>query len=191
VDEDDAHAWSEFWSEKERRWIRVDPTRSVPGATPPNHGRTAGMAGQLYEAFISETRLYFEENPGSALALSLTLFFAFLSGILAFSRKKAGPEQKLLEIYRSFCRRGAKSGFPRIANEGPEDYRIRLATALPGQAPAIGEFIRIYQVCRYGQRATDAKTLREFRQALRRITFRDGTDRDSGFRKNANPPKRP
>ncbi len=182
VDEDDAHAWSEFWSEKEKRWVRVDPTLSVPGAAPPNYSRTTGVPGQIYEAVISEIRLFFEENPGSALALSLTLFFVFLSGILAFTRKKQDPHEKLLELYRLYCRRGEKAGLPRLLHEGPEDYRIRLESHLPEQKILIGEFTGLYLQFRYGDRTPDRETLQTLRKILRRITFQAGIDPGSGSR---------
>ncbi len=190
VDEDDAHAWSEFWSESKQRWIRVDPTLSVPGATPPNYNRISGVPGQLYEAIISEIRLYFEENPGSALALSLTLFFVFLYGILTFTRKKPGSTEKLLGLYRTYCRRWEKAGFPRFIHEGPEDYRIRLTALHPDQRSTISEFTRLYVEHRYGDRTPDREALGALEKILKRITFRAGKDRDSGSRKIATPPKR-
>ncbi len=190
VDEDDAHAWSEFWSEREQRWIRVDPTLSVPGATPPNYNRISGVPGQLYEAFISEIRLYFEENPGSALALSLTLFFVFLSGILVFSRKKPSAPEKLFELYRTYCRRWEKAGVPRFAHEGPEDYRIRLTALHPDQGSTIAEFTQLYVECRYGTRVPDRETLGALTRIQKRIIFRAGKGRDSGSQMNASPPKR-
>jgi hypothetical protein len=189
VDEDDAHAWSEFWSETERRWVRVDPTRYVPGAAPPNFNRIAGIPGQLFEAFISEVRLFFEENPGSALALSLTLFFLFLSGILAFTRKRQEPQEKVLELYRTYCKRWEKAGFPRLIHEGPEDYRMRLESHLADPGASIGEFTRLYVEYRYGGRTPDRQAVGALKKILAKITFRAGTDRGSGSRMIATPPK--
>ena len=179
VDEDDAHAWSEFWSERDRRWIRVDPSQVVPGAMPPKSSRMSGWLEQVYEAFISEIRLFFEENPGTALIISLTLFFAFLSLILAVYRKKADPQEKVLSLYRSFCRQAERAGVIRSSTEGPYDFGTRLQALFPEQNERIRAFTELYLFCRYGKGPIGQSSLKELRNLLGKITFRVSINRDS------------
>ncbi len=179
VDEDDAHAWSEFWSERERRWIRVDPSQVVPGAAPPKSSRMSGWLEQVYEAFISEIRLFFEENPGTALIISLTLFFAFLSLILAVYRKKADPQEKVLSLYRSFCKQAERAGVIRSSTEGPHNFGTRLQFLFPEQNERIRAFMELYLICRYGKGPIGQSSLKELRKHLGKITFRVSTGRDS------------
>lgn len=179
VDEDDAHAWSEFWSERERRWVRVDPSQVVPGAVPPKSSRMSGWLEQVYEAFISEVRLFFEENPGTALIISLALFFAFLSLILAVYRKKADPQEKVLSLYRSFCKQAERAGVIRSSSEGPHDFGTRLQALFPEQSARIRAFTELYLLYRYGKGPIGHSSLKELRKLLGRITFRVSTGRDS------------
>lgn len=171
VSERDAHAWSEFWSDSKGRWIRVDPTRAVPGGIAALNPQDPGQFRLWFEAMVSEWRLFLEENPGSALALGLFVFF--LTGSLLFTllRRKSPPEEQLLEVYRKWCRKSAQSGIVRSATEGPRDFGERLVSAFPDQASSIREFTDAFIQFRYGNHPFGNKALRRMRRLLRQSSF--------------------
>jgi protein-glutamine gamma-glutamyltransferase len=116
--------------------------------------------------FALLSRLGMESVTWQNMAINLMLGVAFLVGIFALLllrklyRRDTDAVQKL---YLDFCRKLAKAGVPRAANEGAQDYALRAAQHLPQHATHIAHISAQYIALRYqADAAPDAL------QALRR-----------------------
>lgn len=84
-------------------------------------------------------------------ALLTTLGSALLlaAGLWALrSQERIDP---LTRQWAIFERKLARHGLPRQPWEGPDDYRVRVAQALPTQADEIASICRLYETLRYGR----------------------------------------
>ncbi|MBM3346113.1 MAG: transglutaminase domain-containing protein [Betaproteobacteria bacterium] len=68
----------------------------------------------------------------------------------------------------AFCAKLARRGVKRRADEGPVDFALRVAAALPDKAAAVSEIADLYVEQRYGREAPREGLLR-LRQAVRRF----------------------
>jgi len=59
-----------------------------------------------------------------------------------------------LAAWNRFCRKLARAGLERRAQEGPLDYLARLSAERPALAPQASEITRRYIAARYGSGAT-------------------------------------
>jgi transglutaminase-like putative cysteine protease len=89
------------------------------------------------------------KHLGFALVASIAVFFAALSGYLAwrFRPKRKDP---VAEIYDALCRRLAARRMPRLPHEGPVDYLARVSRMRPDLANALAEIRQVYVGLRYG-----------------------------------------
>lgn len=200
----DAHAWSEVWL-RGRGWVRVDPTAAVaPGrildtvddlqraqaALPEgfaplldigdwarrswnelvlgfNARRQAGLLRPLGIDQATPGQLVAAFSVGAAVALGFTLWMLL--------RGRPGPREPLVQAWRHFCRRLARAGLPRAANEPPVSYGRRVAMALPVQSAELLALSRRYAHWRYAgavlsgpEQAALVSQLRSFRPASAR-----------------------
>jgi hypothetical protein len=72
-----------------------------------------------------------------------------------------------LRLYRRFCRRLEKRGLARRPSEGPLDFAARASEALPQQAAAITQIIRLYVEIRYHN--PSGQQLKSLASAVRRF----------------------
>jgi transglutaminase-like putative cysteine protease len=86
---------------------------------------------------------------GTAMAVTLGLFFAILSAYLAW-RFRPRSRDPLLRVYDELCRKFARAKLPRLDYEGPNDYLKRIAAARPELARQLDEARAIYVGLRYG-----------------------------------------
>lgn len=99
---------------------------------------------------------------------TLGVIVVVLAAITIFLRlRQARPAEEILRIYRKFCRRLAKAGVVRRANEGPLDFGRRAAEALPHEAGPIGLIVTTYVDARYGRIAEELAVLRRRVRAFR------------------------
>ena len=102
------------------------------------------------------------------LAVLLLIATALVTGILAFLtlRHRTRNRDPALEIYRQFCRKLERAGWPRAAHEGPLDYAARMAEKHPGVARAVSAITQTYVAMRY-EKDNKNNTLGGFRQQVR------------------------
>jgi transglutaminase-like putative cysteine protease len=108
-------------------------------------------------------------------ALTATLFT--LLGImtallLAWSLRRLGRSDPVQKAWRAFCAKLAARGLERRAEEGPRDYALRAARALPAWRHAILRIGALYIGLRYGVRAdprAGAARVRELRRLVRTL----------------------
>jgi hypothetical protein len=104
-------------------------------------------------------------------ALTATLF-AFLGAmtlvLLVWSLKRLARPDPVQRAWRAFCRKLARRGVERAPSEGPRDYAVRAARALPAARRGILRIGALYIALRYGSHATPPavtrlrKLVREF-----------------------------
>lgn len=88
----------------------------------------------------------------AALALCAPLF------ALAHARRVRRRGDPIDALYSALCLQLGRRGLPRGADEGPNDYRARLAGSplAPAQKTAATQFLRLYSAYKYGAQPTPA-----------------------------------
>jgi transglutaminase-like putative cysteine protease len=99
--------------------------------------------------------------------------FTFLGAmtlvLLAWSLRRLARPDPVQKAWRTFCRKLAERGLEREPTEGPRDYAVRAARALPAVRQNILRIGSLYIALRYGADATAAsvaqlqRMVREFR----------------------------
>jgi hypothetical protein len=89
---------------------------------------------------------------GTALVATFLLFFAAMSGYLAW-RFRGKRREPLAQLYAQLCRKLARHGLAREPHEGPNDYLHRIADSRPDLANPIDEMRALYISLRYGPNA--------------------------------------
>jgi transglutaminase-like putative cysteine protease len=74
----------------------------------------------------------------------------------------------VVSVYLNFCRKLAKSGYPRHANEGPLDYCNRLSQLNEKMSPEVMRIFQRYIQLRYGK-SRKAEEIRQFRMWVRKL----------------------
>jgi hypothetical protein len=88
----------------------------------------------------------------AGLAVSITLIMCAISW--AILRGGNQSRDKVLAAYLKFVRKLARAGIVRDPHDGPLDFGIRAASALPDRALEIAEISRSYADLRYGSAPT-------------------------------------
>lgn len=73
------------------------------------------------------------------------------------------------EVYAQFCSHLARLGVTRHPSEGPRDFTLRAAIALPALAESIRMVGTVYEEVRYGRPADAADGLQRLRRAVRAV----------------------
>ncbi len=108
-------------------------------------------------------------------ALTATLFTLLgimTAALLAWSLRRLGRADPVQKAWRAFCAKLAARGVERKAHEGPRDYAIRAARALPAYRGAILRIGALYIGLRYGMNAgpqAGAARVRELRRLVREL----------------------
>jgi len=89
-------------------------------------------------------------------AALFTLLGLMTIALLLWSWRRLARPDPVQVAWRAFCRKLASHGVPREAYEGPRDYSVRAARALPGERRAILRIGDLYIALRYGETRTDA-----------------------------------
>jgi protein-glutamine gamma-glutamyltransferase len=89
------------------------------------------------------------EQLGLALAVTLIVFFAVLSGYLAW-RFRPRARDAISQVYDQLCKKLARQSAPRLAHEGPNDYVTRVIRSHPELAQQLAEARNLYVNLRYG-----------------------------------------
>ena len=99
------------------------------------------------------------------LAVLLLIATALVTVPLAFLvlRNRTRNRDPALEIYRQFCRKLERAGWPRAPHEGPLDYAARIAEKHPGVVSAVSAITQTYIALRY-EKDNKNNTLGSFRQ---------------------------
>jgi hypothetical protein len=172
VNQNDAHAWSEFWSPQESRWIRVDPTLSVknfePGLTLEKPSKTILVA----EAIFTEIRFHLEENPSAALGIILTVIFSPLAILSWNSRKRLTADEKVEQIYAKLCLKMAANGHPKASHLGPDAYFRQLLKAFPDQRSSLESFHQTYLRLAYSKTIIDEPAIQNLKKIMNQIFSR-------------------
>ena len=106
------------------------------------------------------------QNLAVALAAALAAIVLALSYFLLRNTPRRLPP--LERTYRQFLRKLEKTGLQRRPGEGPQDFGMRAAAALPAQATAIERISAAYASLRY--REEDPQALADFKRMVK--TFR-------------------
>jgi transglutaminase-like putative cysteine protease len=95
-------------------------------------------------------------NYDNWLSIAMTMFATFvvtfgIFGAWFASRSWLRRGEPVTRLYRRFCRKLARVGVVRHANEGPLDFATRATRARPDCGEAIGKITRLYVALRYGR----------------------------------------
>ena len=106
------------------------------------------------------------------LAVLLLIATALVTVPLAFLvlRNRTRNRDPALEIYRQFCRKLERAGWPRAPHEGPLDYAARIAEKHPGVVSAVSAITQTYIALRY-EKDNKNNTLGSFRQQVREFNL--------------------
>ncbi|MBZ0093698.1 MAG: DUF3488 and transglutaminase-like domain-containing protein, partial [Sulfuricellaceae bacterium] len=106
------------------------------------------------------------------MAIGLMLAVGGLLAVLAFFllRRNTIKRDPVQAAYRLFCRRLARRGMPRQANEGPLDYAARAVLAVPERYDDIAAIGALYAELRYGTEAAPERVA-ELRRRVRGFKF--------------------
>ena len=101
-------------------------------------------------------------------ALSTVLGLMTLA-LLAWSLRRLARPDPVQAAWRAFCRKLAARGVERAPHEGPRDYALRAARALPAEGRPILHIGELYITLRYGAQASaqGAQRLRRLVRELR------------------------
>ncbi|MDO8464220.1 MAG: DUF3488 and transglutaminase-like domain-containing protein [Gallionella sp.] len=125
-----------------------------------------GYNAERQFAFL--TRLGMESVTWQKLALNMMAGVGFIIGLFALFMLrhliKRQPD-KVQAAWLKLCRRLAKTGLPRAAHEGAQDYAARVAAARPELADAIRDLAARYSALRYGA-VQDKRAQQEFLQCV-------------------------
>ena len=174
----DAHAWSEIWVENEG-WVRIDPTAEISPANIADDALSAmeddadaGWLRSLHERWdlvgfwwnravvefgqIRQQRLLQQFGIDRAtpaqliglMAVGATLAIALAGWGLSRRRVRQRADGPLA-AWRRLCGRLARLGVARQPSEGPRDFAVRAASALPEFAPALDSVSQRFVMLRY------------------------------------------
>ena len=104
-------------------------------------------------------------------ALTATLFVilgVMTAGLLAWSLRRFARPDPVQAAWRAFCRKLAAGGLERAAHEGPRDFSIRAARALPVARRSILRIGALYIGLRYGAQWS-AERVAELRRRVREL----------------------
>ncbi len=100
--------------------------------------------------------------------------FAFLglitAALLVWSLRRLSRPDPVQRAWRAFCRKLAARGVERAPHEGPRDYSLRAARALPAARAPILRIAALYIGLRYGADA-DRAGVRELGRRVRELRF--------------------
>jgi hypothetical protein len=108
-------------------------------------------------------------------ALTATLFTILglmTALLLAWSLRRLARPDPVQAAWRAFCRKLAKRGLERAPHEGPRDYSLRVARAVPSSRGAILRIAALYIGLRYGvesARRAPSERVRELRRRVREL----------------------
>ncbi len=111
-------------------------------------------------------------------ALTATLFAllgATTIALLAWSLRGLARPDPVQRAWRSFCRKLAAHGIERAPNEGPRDFSLRAANALPALRSSILRIGVLYIALRYGADPSPgrprelSRRVRELRRRVREL----------------------
>ncbi|BBI98902.1 protein-glutamine gamma-glutamyltransferase [Ferrigenium kumadai] len=138
-----------------------------------------GYNSELQFAFL--TRLGMEDITWQKLALHMTLGVGLVIALFALFMLrhliKRQPD-KVQAAWLKLCRKLAKTGLPRAAHEGAQDYAARIAAARPDLAEGIRDLADRYSALRYGGKQ-DEQERNEFLQRAATFKSRRGIIRAS------------
>ena len=103
-------------------------------------------------------------------ALTATLFVilgVMTAALLAWSLRRFVRPDPVQAAWRAFCRKLAAGGLERAAHEGPRDFSIRAARALPAARRPILRIGALYIRLRYGAEPAAERQRRELRRLVR------------------------
>jgi transglutaminase-like putative cysteine protease len=113
----------------------------------------------------------FPDADWRALTATLFTFLGIITaGLLAWSVRRLTRPDPVQRAWRAFCRKLAKRGIERSPHEGPRDYSLRAARALPGDRGPILRIAALYIGLRYGADGDDA-AVRELGRRVRELRF--------------------
>jgi transglutaminase-like putative cysteine protease len=104
-------------------------------------------------------------------ALTATLFTTLgllTAALLAWSLRRLARPDPVQNAWRAFCRKLAERGLERRPQEGPRDYSIRAARAMPASRHAILRIGATYIGLRYGANV-GADRVKELRRLVREL----------------------
>jgi transglutaminase-like putative cysteine protease len=106
----------------------------------------------------------------SLTATLFTILGVMTLVLLAWSLRQLARPDPVQKAWRAFCRKLAARGVERAPHEGPRDYSVRAARALPGARRAILRIALLYIGLRYGSRAS-APAVARLRHLVRELRF--------------------
>lgn len=89
------------------------------------------------------------QNMAIALLVASGFIMLGLAGMILW-RLRTAPRDPVQKAYHKFCGKLAKNGLARRPAEGPLDYALRLAQAIPQKAEPIRSISELYISLRYG-----------------------------------------
>jgi hypothetical protein len=114
-----------------------------------------------------------EEITWQRMAFSMLGGMALLAGLftlLMLHKLTVRNTDEAQRLYLKFCRKLAKRGIVRGAQEGPHDFAARATQIRPQLAPAIADITARYVALRYENRPdakeADASSLQALRRAV-------------------------
>jgi len=127
-----------------------------------------GYNTERQREFLS--RLGWNDADWRELATLLTSALGLIIvGLLAWSLKRIVRPDPVQQAWLAFCRKLAAAGIARQAHEGPRDFVVRAAAAVPGLSAVIVSIGERYIALRYGAVRSDEeivalkRSVREFR----------------------------
>jgi len=113
----------------------------------------------------------FPDADWRALTAALFTFLGVVTAVLlAWSLRRLSRPDPVQRAWRAFCRKLAANGVERAPHEGPRDYSLRAARALPGERGPILRIAALYIGLRYGA-APKAQAARELARRVRELRF--------------------
>lgn len=112
----------------------------------------------------------FPDADWRALTATLFTFLGVLTAVLlAWSLRRLRPADPVQAAWRAFCRKLARHGLERSPSEGPRDYALRAARALPAARSAILRIGALYIALRYGTQPAARQGVAELRRLVRSL----------------------
>ena len=104
----------------------------------------------------------------SLTATLFTILGVMTLVLLAWSLRQLVRPDPVQRAWSAFCRKLAARGVERVPHEGPRDYSVRAARALPGSRRAILRIAWLYIGLRYGSQAS-APAVARLRRLVRQL----------------------
>ena len=127
-----------------------------------------GYGPQLQKHFLEKWGLNADSwvNVASTLFLTLSLLIALVIAIMFRPRRQ--HRDPLQQAYTRFCRKLARRGLTRAANEAPGTYAQRVSAARPDLHDAVQRITQCYAAYRYGPRRRPEQA-RQLKQLVKRF----------------------